>query len=306
MKSTTSQILARLTELTQGLDFPSSESTDPILPFIWDRSEKGEFNLEKLFKTQILDFYYFAKGGPIIQTGNLEAYFKFCLQEAEKHNSETHRKYQTLLDTLRNNLINLELLDIREMYQGGNFHILLGMTRSGDFLGISPNITSPDYRVSVGYYANSDMGIYEKEQIFLESFQPQTDITASLLSRLESALQDLVFFEPDTGDYYPGKGWTVRAGATREFTIHSLLEAIGYVRNYPPCQFYTPQMREADEEYGYDEDNERYRALDEFLATNLTNLCTYIVYVEVNYFYFVIGQTSSGDWAGVISMSVST
>lgn|GEM_PF-4452729 len=120
-----------------------------------------------------------------------------------------------------------------------------------------------------------------------------------------------MFFEPDNINNNPGKGWHVRTGATREFIIYSLLESIDFVRTFPPCQLSLDSMQE-HEQYPYDEDSDEMdelknlQALDEFLATNLTDLRTYIVGVAVCYFYFVIGQTSTGDWAGIISKSVST
>jgi|GEM_PF-3781789 len=156
MESNINQILTQLTELTKDLNFPISESLDPIFPFFWDTKVQGEFTLEKLLKTAILNFNNYSIGGPIIQAGDLESYLQFCLQESQKYNLETYQKYQDLIDLLTNNL-NLELLNIREMYDAGSkFRILIGVTQSGEWLGIAPNIMPGYYTIQP--YSNPQIG----------------------------------------------------------------------------------------------------------------------------------------------------
>jgi len=69
---------------------------------------------------------------------------------------ETYQKYQDLIDLLTNNL-NLELLNIREMYDAGSkFRILIGVTQSGEWLGIAPNIMPGYYTIQP--YSNPQIG----------------------------------------------------------------------------------------------------------------------------------------------------
>jgi hypothetical protein len=51
MKPINAEIIAQLTELTQNFDFPLSESSEPVNPFLWEVEARGEFNIENLLKS---------------------------------------------------------------------------------------------------------------------------------------------------------------------------------------------------------------------------------------------------------------
>jgi hypothetical protein len=293
MKSSNTELLAQLTELTKDLEFPVSCSSNPIHPFIWEVNVQGELNIENLIKTETPNFLEYSEGGEMMRTGDLEAYLQFLLSQAEKHSSETLQNYQTLIDLLKSRLSNLELLKIRTLHDPrDSFHIIIGITTSGEWIGISPNI--PTECDDCG-----QMGIYNSDQIFLTEYQTQTEATANLVNRLQPILQDLDFFEPEIWGFYTNKGWTVRVGATREEMIHSLLEAIGFARTFPVVKLFH------EEEYYEDEveDARVYQVLDEFVEANISNLRTYMLGMTVSYVFYIIGQTPSGDWAGVTSLA---
>lgn len=299
MKSSNAELLAQLTELTRDLDFPFSQATNPIHPFLWEVEVQGELTIENLLKTETPNFWSYTDDGTIIQSGNLQEYWHFVLQEAQKHSLKIFQKYQSLIDLLQVNLSHIELIKVRTLHDSKHkFYIILGVTKSEEWVGISPNI-------SMECDECHSMGIYKTEQNFLMEYQPQTDITANFLPYLQPILQDLEFYEPDVWGYYPDKGWTIRVGASKEFVVHSLLEAISFSRTFPVCQFFKEseyeEYEDGDEEM---EELKLYKALDEFLAANLTNLRSYIFGVRVSYVLYVIGKTASGDWAGVTSMAV--
>lgn len=293
MKPSNAELLAQLTQLTQDLEFPVSCSSQPIIPFIWEVEERGELNIENLLKTETPNFSEYSAGGIIMRLGNLEEYLQYLLSESEKRSSEIWQKYQTLINILQTNLTNLELLKIRTLHDPkDNFHIIVGMTSSGEWVGISPNIP-----------ADADdcdqMGIYNTERILLTEYQPQTEITINLVNGLKPILQDLEYYEPEIFGFYTDQSWTVRVGETREFMIYSLLEAINFARTFPVVKFFH------EEEYYEDEieDARVYQVLDEFLEENISNLRTYMFGMTVSYVFYIIGQTPSGDWAGVTSLA---
>jgi Nuclease A inhibitor-like protein len=293
MKSSNAELLTKLTELARDLEFPVSCSSHPIHPFIWEIEAQGELSIENLLKTETPNFLGYSEGGKIMITGDLEEYWQFVISQAENRSPETLHSYQTLIDLLQSHLTNIELLKIRTLNDPDNsFHIIVGMTKSGEWIGICPNIPTDAEDCD-------QMGIYNTEQIFLTAYQPQTEITVNLLNRLQPILQDLEFYEPEIFGFYTDKGWTVRVGTTREVMIHSLLEAIGFARTFPVCKLFH------EEEYYEEEleDAKVYLVLDEFLAENMTNLRTYMFGMTVSYVFYIIGQTPSGDWAGVTSLA---
>ncbi|HLP86988.1 MAG TPA: nuclease A inhibitor family protein [Nostocaceae cyanobacterium] len=293
MKSSNAELLAQLTELTKDLEFPVSCSDYSINPFIWEVEERGELNIENLLKTETPNFSEYSAGGIIMRTGNLEEYLQYLLSEAEKRSSEIREKYQTLINILQTNLTNLELLKIRTLHDPkDNFHIIVGMTSSGEWVGISPNIPADAEDCD-------QMGIYNTERILLPEYEPQTEVTINLVNRLKPILEDLEFYEPEIFGFYTDQGWTIRVGETRELMIHGLLDAIDFVRTFPLVKFFH------EEEYYEDEieDARVYQVLDEFLEENISNLRTYMVGMTVSYVFYIIGQTPSGDWAGVTSLA---
>ncbi|MFB2837460.1 nuclease A inhibitor family protein, partial [Floridanema evergladense] len=195
---------------------------------------------------------------------------------------------------LQSHLTNLELLKIRTLHDPkDNFHIIIGMTASGEWVGISANI--PTDNEDCG-----QMGIYNSEQIKESEYQSENEATANLVDRLQQVLQDLDFFEPEIFGFYTDKGWTVRVGATRASMIHSLLEAIGFARTFPVCKLFHEEEYYGEEELS---DAQVYLVLDEFLEANISNLRTYMFGMTVSYVFYIVGQTSSGDWAGVTSFA---
>lgn len=191
MKSTNAELFAQLTKLTQGLEFPVSCSSNPIHPFIWEVETLGEFNIESLLKTATPDFSEYSEGGKIMQNGDLEAYLQLVLSQALLHSTDTLERYQILIDLLQSHLTNLELLKIRTLSDPkNNFHIIIGMTASGEWMGISANIPADNEDCG-------QMGIYNSEQIFVNQYQSENEATANLVDRLQQVLQVLEFFEPE-------------------------------------------------------------------------------------------------------------
>lgn len=281
MKSSNAELFAQLTKLTQGLEFPVSCSSHPIHPFIWEVETQGEFNIENLLKTTTPDFCDYIEGGKIMRNGDLEPYLELILSQAQKQSTKTLQNYQTLINLLQSQVINLELLKIRALYDPkDNFHIIIGITASGEWVGISGNIPADSEDCD-------QMGIDNAQQIKGSEYQPENEATVDLVDRLQQVLQDLEFFEPEIFGFYTDKGWTVRVGETREALIHSLLEAIGFARTFPVCKLF-----HESEYYGEEEllNARGYLVLDEFLSENLINLRTYMFGMTTSYSNFEVNE----------------
>ncbi|MEA5576720.1 nuclease A inhibitor family protein [Anabaena sp. UHCC 0451] len=288
MKSKNAELLQQLTEVTTGLEFPWSDSSDPINPFLWEVATQGEFTIENLLRSETPNFDFYAEGGKFMRIINLDDYIEDIWQKTETH--------KTVIELLKNNTLFLEAAEIRLLHDPhlpDTFNIMLGLTKSGEWIGISPQIQGEcrEYNPTGEYTVGSSL---------LPVYQPQTAENIKLLTQLETLLKDLDFYEPNFYEGFTDKGYVVKLGKTRELMLNNLLDAIGFARTFPFRQF-TPVSEYEDD---FDEDYiQAYQALDNFLESKFSNLYMYLLGISCCYCIYVIGETEDGDFAGVTSMA---
>lgn len=287
MKSNNVKLLQQLAKFTADLEFPWSDSDYPIYPFLWEREVSGEFTIENLFRSVTPQFEPYEEGGKILKTANLEDYLKQVWQKTPKH--------QKAIELLKNNTSSLEVAEIRSLDNPPDtFKILLGQTKSGEWIGIAPQIPA-DFEE---YTPTGDMIIGEP---LLPIYLPQTATNFELLNKLEPLLADLDFCEINLLGGFTDTGFILRFGETRESMFNNLLDAIGFARTFP-FQKLTP---DTDSEDDFEEEYmEATQGIDDLLQSNLTNLHTYLFGIGCCYNIYFIGQTPDGDVAGVVSMAV--
>lgn len=289
MKSKNAKLLQQLTEVTAGLEFPWSDASEPINPFLWEVETQGEFTIENLFRSETPNFASYVEGGKIMRTANLDDYIENVWQKSEKH--------QTVIKLLKDNTSFLEAAEIRTLHDPqppDTFNIILGLTKSGEWIGISPSIP-------VEFQEYNPTGEYTVGSSLLPVYQPQTAKNVELFTQLETLLADLDYYEPNILGGFTATGFIVRLGKTRESMFNNLLDATGFARTFPFQQF-TPIPEYEDD---FDEEYmQGYQALDAFLKSKLSNLHTYLFGIGCCYFIYAIGETEDGDFAGVTSLAV--
>lgn len=291
MKPKTAELLAQLRELTQGLSFPISESDYWVKPFVWDVDQQGEFTLEKFLISQTPNFSYYRSGGQIMQPLTLDEYWQYSFH-AVQQNPEISQQYETLRELLQTYTVNLEGAKIRTLNDPkDSFPILLGQTKSGEWIGISPEVYADFEQWEGGDTMTAGEPLLTPEL-------PQTELTKELLDQLEPILPNLLL--DASPSWYLLKGFIVRVGSNRESMLTILLDNLGFARTVPFCQF------AYFDEYDEIEERETRERLDQFLTSNLSNLRTYLLGICTCYHIYTMGQTSDGDWVGVSSIAVWT
>lgn len=258
MNPKTEQLLATLEVITEGLWY-SSETDYPILPFVWEFAEMGEFNL--------LNFLISRN---ILQIGDWE---DFCQawRRAEKSGkqpslaqnlstSATDRQQKSIgsIEELRSHLTDLEL------YNFGNNclanAIIVGKIPNDAWVGISgilSEICTPIFGEILtfedGYSSPKSELLKSQVQPFVENIQ--------LLSSIE--LREV-----------PEINWQVADSKDR--VLIKLLNSCQYVQTY--------------EYFGLKCDR-----LNCFMVSELKQLQSYVIGTSI----YAVGETPNGDWLGV-------
>ncbi|MFM7406561.1 MAG: nuclease A inhibitor family protein [Cuspidothrix sp.] len=287
MKNNNVKLLKQLSKLTQDLEFPWSDSDYPIYSFLWEIEALGEFTIENLFRKVTPQFEPYEEGGHILKTANLEDYLQKVWQRTPKH--------QKAIELIKKNTSFLEVVEIRSLDNPSDtFKILLGQTKSGEWMGISPQIPA-DFEE---YSPQGEMIIGEP---LLPIYLPQTSENFELFNHLETLLADLDFCEINLLGGFSDIGFIIRFGETRELMFNNLLDAIGFARTFP-LQPLTP---DTDSEDDFDEEYlEATQGIDNLVQSQLTNSRTYLFGIGCCYTIYFVGETSDGDVAGVVSMAV--
>lgn len=300
MKSSNANLLAQLEEVTPGICLYYSDAEFGFTPVIWEVDQQGELTIENLLRTVTPAVPEYQLGGSIIQSANLDDYLRMIHREARKHDpdiaTEIEREYQSLIKLLQSSLTLLEVAVVRELNAPDRtFRIIFGCTKSGEWIGISPNLYAE-------FQEMAPHGEYMNGQPLLPVYSPQTEFTAELLQRLEPLVENLRFYETQPLTAVAddkNQGLIVRVGANRELMVNSLLDAMGYARTFPYRPFYLDAQEDNDEEFA----NE-LKPLDLLLQSRLSNLRMYLFGLVCTYHIYVLGQTSDGDWAGVATIGV--
>lgn len=258
MNSKTEQLLATLEVITEGLWY-SSATDYPILPFVWEFAEMGEFNL--------LNFLISRN---ILQIGDWE---DFCQawRRAEKSGkqsslaqnlstSATDRQQESIgsIEELRSHLTDLEL------YNFGNNclanAIIVGKIPNDAWVGLS-GTRSEIYTPIFGDILSFEDGYSTTKSELLQSQVQPFVRDMQLLSSIRLRKQQEI-------------NWQVADSKAQVLT--KLLNSCQYVQTYKYFGL------------GYDR-------LNRFMLSELKQLQSYVIGTSI----YAVGQTPSGDWIGV-------
>jgi hypothetical protein len=127
MKTSNAELIAQLQSATEELLF-ASENSYPFKTFVFEVANQADFTVENLLQT-----------GGFMTPVNLDDFFQL-VSEVAPHNSQN---YQEIINCLQSYTISLQIYRISLKDESGEyeaFHILVGNTKDGDWIGISPAI----------------------------------------------------------------------------------------------------------------------------------------------------------------------
>lgn len=279
MKPSNAELVAQLQAATEGLLFPS-ENEYPFKTFVFEVESQGDFTVENFLQT-----------AGFMKPVNLDDFLQFVSEIAP----ESSQNYQEIINflelyTTSSQIYRISLEDESGEYEA--FHILVGNTKDGDWIGICPKIdTEPSARRS--------------EKFLIESSTLVKESTLELKTKLEPLLAKLKFI---VIEYYEKnqekQGFVLEIADTRAVMMKKLLDSIGFVKT---CAFkgFSENAEENDDPESR-EYFEKFKPLDELLKSRLTNLREYVIGGMAVYYLYDIGQTPYEDWVGVWTIAIWT
>lgn len=317
MKLSNTKLIQQLCEITKNLRF-SSETDASFEPFLWETNEHGVLKLENFLQSEgflfpvtpkiILEFVSSeASWSPWGSSTKKEVAIKM------------NRKYTEIIDFFSSHLKTLSVYlvsnlgekdstvrkkafkksrignpeyyllpvdELHEPYIRGEtcieqeaFHIIVGETFDGEWLGIAPKM----YRAS---------GRRGGERFVLDEASVN-DNTINLKQNLEKTALELEFSVVECLAFYPKSEAVVEVASTKEELLYRLLGSMGFFRAFT-FEDYCNEDRSNPSEF---------RLLDNFLKSNLNNLQEYIVGSTARYFIYSIGHTEEKDVLGISTLA---
>lgn len=269
------ELLNQIREACEGLYY-MSESDYPYEVFLWETGTQGDFSLEGLLKafghlrelsadafcTHHLDTLEWLQ--PLANNTRV-------LEEEQK----VIEAFRRLLNQLAAYLTNLQTLRLSVPQQ--DFYIVLGNTPSGDWLGISTQVSSSleQQHSSSQIFRVRDLAVAKPEN-------------QELIATLENAIAGVRF----SCEYLQGFVWEIVE--QRSALIHNLLDTLRITTtNEVQAVFRT-----------YHNKNQESQA-NRLVMENLSNLRLYrLSAVEIDMYF--VGQTEDGDWLGFRTKAVET
>ena len=180
----------------------------------------------------------------------------------------------------------LSVSELHEPYMRGEicikqeaFHIVVGETFDGDWLGITPKMYPAE-------------GIRGGERFVLNKASVNEN-TINFKRSLETMALELDFSVVECLAFYQKSKAVVEVGSTKEELLYRLLSSMGFFRAFTFEDYCNEDCRNPSE----------FRLLDDFLKSNLNNLQEYIVGSTARYFIYTIGHTEEKDILGVSTLA---
>jgi hypothetical protein len=289
----TDELVKRLAVVLPSLTIYECESGDyPFEIFFCKVAEQGEFTIDKLLLAQGFmqsvtwdDFLQ----SVITNSSNLTSYLTLEPNLSPEEIVDKCQKLEAILQTHCKNITVYKLIQFdpilpdRDMEK---FHIIVGETHDGNWLGITPKIGSEDYIRTDTYRVQipTDATPLDSNQI-------------SIINTLENVLTGLEFATAEdttTREFY------LTYANSQAQIIYQLLDAIDFVITCSFAPFGSVAEYE-DPEYFHN-----IYPLDQLLQLNLKDLQEYVIGTYCLNHIYAIGKTKNGDSVGVSTVTVAT
>jgi hypothetical protein len=295
MKPETERLLTTLETVIEPLDAGSygigSEGGEIFQTLSRSILEDEEFNFAKLM--------FFSS---LIERVELDELIKgWQVTNQDKQNSpEILSKCESILDLLRSRLTNIEAYRFKNYgdevgdvakdgYTGYElFYFLIGQTKDGDWIAISPLFSEAD---------SCDYG-----EIYTRADRSPSTAARSLMTSLEPILKD---FRSGSILHTPtaSKGTIVEVAGDRDLLIERTLESSQMLKTYHFRGFCSDEEVSRIEKEGRDYS---FKELDLFFKNNLQYSRIYVLGNWADFRLYVIGKSQTGEWVGISTLATWT
>ncbi|MBD2166959.1 hypothetical protein H6G04_21445 [Calothrix membranacea FACHB-236] len=282
-----------------GFHLPGHEDGGYIYPFVWDATEKGEFNILNLSLSQnwlkLTDIENTIKSWRTMDYAS--NFNSFDLNENEQN--AWANKIEKLSQILTNNLQNLESFYVKtsSYFPSDDLvGLIVGKTADGDWVAVFQTLYKETH-IPQGLISRDPVNYSIPNQVLGEN-------TLNLISQLQAITSELgaINLNGDFGGgYYYSYDYQIvySAAETKEAAITQSLQASGMLEISQFNNFYSEQ------EYLYDwySDSEaeyaKHNKLNQFLKSNFAKVMMYRFSFWTQENIYIIGETTSGDWTGI-------
>lgn len=303
MDSETEQLLATLELLTEPslpFDLPGHEDGGYLVPFVWDVSERGEFNVLNLSHAegwlQLTDITALIE----IWQDYLAFFPDLSLSYDEKN--ARRKNLKLLFQLLNKNLEELEAFELLaespRFVPNPSVGIVVGRTKDGDWIAACPTV----YKET----QIPEQQIARSPQIEETSDNPLGKTTLDLIAQIEAIAFDIGIIRLE-GDFGGGYCYSYdhqiiyTVAQTKELVFELILQLSGLLEInqfhafYPDKSYFENYCDSYDTYKSY----LRYEKINQFLKQSFGKILMYrFSFWSLEYIY-IIGQTQLGNEVGL-------
>ncbi|MFB2894838.1 nuclease A inhibitor family protein [Aerosakkonemataceae cyanobacterium BLCC-F50] len=304
MDSETEQLLATLELLTEPslpFDLPGHEDGGYLVPFVWDVSERGEFNVLNLSYAE--GWLQLTDINALIQIGQYYLdFFPIYAHGYDENSARRNNKIKLLLQLLSINLEGLEALKLEakspRVVPNPPVGIVVGRTKDGDWIAACPTVYKAT-EIPEQYIARSP----QSEET---SDKPLGKTTLDLIAQIEAISSDIgvIHLEGDFGGgycYAYDHQIIYTVAQTKELVFKRILQLSGILEINQFHAFYPDKSYFEDDCDSYETYKFylRYEELVQFLNQSFDKILMYrFSFWSLEYIY-IIGQTQLGNEVGL-------
>ncbi|MEH2222485.1 hypothetical protein [Nostoc sp.] len=311
MHSETERIFGTLQVIVEPdltIDLPGHENGGTVVPFVWDVSEQGEFNIINLCLAngwlQLTDVHKRIRSWQEMEYA--KSFYDFYLGVEEENLRKN--KFEYLLQLLHINLQNLEsfLQDLDSFnsmpYSCSKGVILpglvIGRTGDGTWICICPTVyketTIPQELIS-----RSPLSQLTSSQLVGES-------TLNFISQIEAITSELgiISLEGDLGGgyyYHYDHQIVYSVAVSKELAFEQAFQKSGILELKQFHSFYPDKnyLGEYYEGYKLEEVFAKYEQVNKFFNQTFPEVIMYRFSFFTQEHIYIIGQSNPGDWVGL-------
>lgn len=294
-------ILELLTEPSLPLNLPDHDGAF-IVPFIWDISEQGEFNVMNL--TRVEGWLQLTDADVTIESWQEMEYLKYFPDFSMDAGDRNIRK--NIIANLFQ-VLNHELQELQSFVLKGCLYpepdaspsFIIGQTQDGDWIGVCPTF----YKETYIPQEHIDRSPLSKEVFDLSL----GDRTLNLISQLEAIISELGAINV-SGDFGAGYCYdyahqiTIASATTQELVFEKALQLSNTLEIHQFNAFYPDLTNLYDFYYddyeGTNTPSCRYDKINQFMKHTFEETFMYRLSFWDRENIYAIGKTRLGNWAG--------
>ncbi|MEH2378339.1 MAG: nuclease A inhibitor family protein [Nostoc sp.] len=275
---------------------PGHEDGGTIVPFVWDVSEQGEFNIINLCLAngwlQLTDVDIIIKSWQELEY--LEFFPKINLSLLEKN--IRNNKLAALFQFLQTNLQELESFRFKKVYYPTSSFVI-GRTEEGNWICICPTVYT-ETGIPQELISRSSLSRSTSSQLYGQN-------TLNFISQIEAITSEIgtISLEGDFGGgyYYSYDHQIVYGvGVSKELAFEQAFQKARLLELKQFHSFYTDKNYLSDYyEEDYEEIYAKYEQVNKFFNQRFPEVIMYRFSFFTQEHIYIIGQSHPGDWVGL-------